>query len=454
MASSGATAAPSVRALSCPACGGALELRAAGYSVTVACIYCGSILDVANPDVRLITRYQEAAQELEIPLGTRGTLRGVEWEVIGYLRRSEHGSYGWEEYLLFNPYHGYRWLVNNRGGWSFGEMLTRTPDWMGIYPQLDGETYQPFFTNGQAQVDYVLGEFYWRVQVGEEVATDDYVRPGWMLSREANAAEVAWTLSELIDPKVMAGAFGVEALLSPWPPLPHQPSPWGRPLKIGVRIAGAAAVILILMSLIFDRGVNLLQATVPFTMTGQEQSTTLGPITLTRPYQAVSIRAEGPMDLDNAWVDLDYSLVNRATQESFDAYGLVEHYTGRDVDGYWQEGTRLAETRIAAVPAGTYDLVVETRGNHWSSSSQYDPYSREGAQSGGVIIQVSGGSLFGSNLALALLLLFLPIGYFLFRHINFERARNAESDTGSDEAEDEEEEEDEHTGFRSALDDS
>ena len=127
MASGGPQAAPAVKALSCPSCGGTVTLRAAGYTVTVACEYCGSILDVTNPEVRLITEYRHAAESLEIPLGTRGTLKGVEWEVVGYVRRSERGAYPWEEYLLFNPYHGYRWLVTNGRGWSFGEMLTRTP---------------------------------------------------------------------------------------------------------------------------------------------------------------------------------------------------------------------------------------------------------------------------------------------------------------------------------------
>src|SRR3546814_13488712 len=69
--------------------------------------------------------------------------------------------------------------------WSLGEMLTRTPEWSspsGLF--VGGERYEAFFRDTPAQVDYVLGEFYWRVAVGEEVVASTYVRPGWMLSRE------------------------------------------------------------------------------------------------------------------------------------------------------------------------------------------------------------------------------------------------------------------------------
>jgi uncharacterized Zn finger protein len=56
--------APAVKALTCPSCGGTVTLRAAGYTVTVACEYCGSILDVTNPEVRLITEYKQAVEGL------------------------------------------------------------------------------------------------------------------------------------------------------------------------------------------------------------------------------------------------------------------------------------------------------------------------------------------------------------------------------------------------------
>ncbi|MGZ8281803.1 MAG: DUF4178 domain-containing protein [Allosphingosinicella sp.] len=440
--SAAAAPAPAVRALSCPACGGTIELRAAGYTVTVACIYCGSLLDVANPDVRLIAEFHQAAEALEIPLGTRGVLRGVEWEVIGYLRKSEGGDYPWEEYLLFNPYRGYRWLISNGRGWNFAETLTRTPVWGHGSVMLDDALYQPFFADGTSQVDYVLGEFYWRVQAGEQVATDDFVRPGFMLSREANEQEVAWSLSEWLEPREIEQAFGVTAPRKPWPPLPHQPSPYGRSLKsIGMMALGAVGLLL-LLALLFGGNDSLLSGTVPLHLDGRARTATLGPVTVSRPYQIVSVQARAP-NLENAWVDLEYALVDRATQTSYEAYGLAERYSGRDADGNWNEGSRAATVKLAAVPAGSYDLVVDYTGNRWGSSSSASPsYSSYdfvtgkdgsggeggGDEAGSIQLEVRRGAVFRSNLIIAILLLLVPLIFIFNRHLSFEKARQGESD--------------------------
>jgi len=427
---------PAARALTCPSCGGSVVVRAAGYTVHVACEYCGSILDVTDPQVKLVTEHTRARAELEIPLGTRGTLRGVEWEVIGYLRRSENREYPWEEYLLFNPYHGYRWLVKVRGGWSFGEMLTGAPKWFS-YDQLivDGHPYQHFFQGAHAQVDYVLGEFYWRVAVGEDVATGDWVRPGFMLSREENAQEVSWTLSELIPGKEMKAAFGIvpEALI--WPPLPHQPSRYGAWLKTGLVLGGGTLAFLLALAIFFGGSGWSAAGTFPIGADGKEQTATLGPIPFNRPYQSVEIRADVPA-LDNGWVDLDYSLVDRKTQQVYTAYGAAERYSGSDSDGPWTEGSKGSDISIASVPAGSYDLVVDYKGNKWTGASGY---SSNGTDSGGyswmnagnapqVSVEVRSGVIYFSNLLIALILIALPLLLALGAHFAFETARKAESD--------------------------
>jgi len=426
--------APAFKAFNCPNCGGSVEVRAAGYTVTIICQYCTSILDVASPEVRLIAAYHSAALELEIPLGTRGTLRGVEWEAIGYVKRSENGAYPWEEYLLFNPYHGYRWLVTNGRGWSFGELLTRTPGWGRRGIAIEGQEYQPFFSNGTARVDYVLGEFYWRVKVGETVQTDDYVRPGFMLSREANEREVSWTLLELLKPDEIEQAFGVEAPRNPWPPLPHQPSPHGPTLRTASLIGLGLTAFLLLLAIIFASERVLYSGTLPVELGAGERTATLGPITLTRPHQAVSIRARAPW-LDNAWIDLDYSLVDRRTQAAWQAYGVAERYSGRDSDGTWTEGNARSWIKMARIPAGTYDLVVDYSAQRWTGArnTRFGDLGLDdiaGARERQIEIEVRRGTVFFSNLLLAALLILFPLLIILSRHVKFEHARHDESDHG------------------------
>ncbi|MBX9813712.1 MAG: DUF4178 domain-containing protein [Sphingomonas sp.] len=426
------TAAPAVKALSCPNCGGTVSLRAAGYTVTVACEYCGSLLDVSHGEVRLLERYQQAVGRLDIALGTRGTIDGIEWEAIGHLDRSEGGSYPWEEYLLFNPYHGYRWLMWDGRGWSFGEMLTQTPVYEGGGLRVGDTRFEPFFAGGRAQVDAVVGEFYWRVKRGEAVKSDTWVAPGFMLSREENAQEVSWTVLRLLTPQEARAAFGVEAPRNPWPPLPHQPSPYRRAIAPMGWIAGLAVLFMLIAAVAFSGGRSLARATLPIAADGREQSATIGPITLNAPWQKVTIRARVPA-LDNGWVELDYALVDRKTQARYEAGAAAEQYHGVDSDGSWSEGSRGARVSVASVPAGSYDLVVDYKGNRWAGASGVigslaGDWRLQGSP--GITLEASSGASFFDNWLIAALLIGLPFGWFLFRHIRFEQARQDQSDVG------------------------
>ncbi|WP_294254275.1 DUF4178 domain-containing protein [uncultured Sphingomonas sp.] len=420
--------APAVRALSCPNCGGTVELRAAGHTVHVGCQYCGSILDTTDGLVKLVTQAHAAQVPPDIPLGRRGTLFGVEWEAIGYLQRSQD-YYRWDEYLLFNPYHGYRWLVNARGGWSFGTMLTRVPIWQTFSSYtLGGAAYTRFFA-GTATVDRVVGEFYWRVAVGETVKTGDWVRPGFMLSRETSDREESWTLNQWVPDRVMVRAFGVAPAGKVWPPLPHQPSPWGTWLSEGAMIGGMALVFLLALSIVLGGTRWITSQSLPVAVDGREQNATIGPIHLSGRYQRVQVRTTVPR-LENGWVDLDYSLVDRRTQQVFAASGAAERYEGRDSDGPWTEGSRDSDVSIAAVPAGDYDLVVDYKGNRWSENGTFYPEGgwMEPTNAPQIVVEVGSGTLYGSNVFLAMLMAALPWIIGLLLHLRFEKARKGESD--------------------------
>lgn len=443
-------AQPAATSLSCPNCGGTVTLRAAGYTVTVACEYCGSILDVSRPEVQLVTRYREEAARLPIPLGSRGTFDGIEWEIIGWMGREDSG-YPWQEYLLFNPYHGYRWLIEQRGGWSLGEQLTVNPKggFRGI--EVEGERYQPFFAEGHARVEHVVGEFYWRVKRGDTVRTDDWVRPGAMLSREADDREVSWSRSRWLPTGTVDRAFGIKGLSrKPWPPLPHQPSPALSFLKQGCLVAVAAILLMIMIGVIARGHTTLYRGSVEVAADGREQQASVGPFELPSARQRVRVRADVPA-LSNGWVDMGYTLVNRADQRRYVAEKAAERYSGRDSDGSWSEGSGEANADFAGIPGGTYDLVIDYKGNNWVDPSQPTtqtslmPWSfgerqaaeapdwRRGRESAPRIdvevIRLGGAG--GGVMFVMILLIAVPWLIGIVIHLHFESARARESDFAS-----------------------
>src|ERR1700722_3415325 len=105
---------PAVRAksISCPKCGGPVQLRGFGHTLSVVCQQCQTVLDTSTPEVKILEIFQSKRPiEPTNPLGLRGQFQekpgGTPYEVIGFQIRevdSSDDSYSWNEYLLFNPY--------------------------------------------------------------------------------------------------------------------------------------------------------------------------------------------------------------------------------------------------------------------------------------------------------------------------------------------------------------
>src|SRR5271165_3278744 len=198
---------PQVKALQCPNCGAAIVLRSFGQAVSVVCSGCHCVLDAKDPNLQILQKFQQITANITplIPLGTRGKLRGTDYEVIGYQRRSttvDDIEYSWGEYVLFNPYKGFRYLTEYNGHWNDVTVCKEVPV---LDPRLEsspfavvnylGERYRHFQTSG-AKTTSVLGEFPWQVRVGEAAVVTDFVHPPRVLSREKTAEEVAWSLGE------------------------------------------------------------------------------------------------------------------------------------------------------------------------------------------------------------------------------------------------------------------
>src|SRR6202050_2477381 len=152
---------PQVETLACPNCGAPLTVRSMGRAVTIVCESCHCFLDAKDPRLRILQRF-EAATEQEvplIPLGSRGKWRGADYIVIGFQVRAmvvDDITYNWREYLLFNPYKGFRYFTEYNGHWNDCSVATALPEAQGISVKYLGKTYKHFQTY-TATTTFVLG---------------------------------------------------------------------------------------------------------------------------------------------------------------------------------------------------------------------------------------------------------------------------------------------------------
>lgn len=442
-----AAAKPSVKPVNCPNCGGVVNVRAAGTTVSIVCEHCGSTLDATTPDLAIIGQANAALKRPQIALGTRATLRGKAWEVVGYQERTDT-EVSWCEYLLFNPYDGYAFLIDDGRRFSLGRLLERLPGSLGFNLVADGQNFSPFGVTYEVTTTFVVGEFYWRVKVGDRVQETDYVRPGTMLACEDQSGERTWTKSDLLDWGEAETAFAIPARRKEYSkPAPHEPSPYKSWMSEAWIVGGVAAVTLFIVSAMGATETQIAATNADVVLDGPEKTILIRDVTLTGARNLVTIDASAP-GLDNSWVDIDYSLSDTKTQQNIDAYGLAEYYSGSDSDGRWTEGNTKPDVTISSVPGGKYDLSVTLKAQKWtggssSSSSNYQmPTGIYGdgqsasQQSVPVTVTVKQGGASGGNILLGLLLILIWPVIATFKHWSFETRRKAPISGGGDDSDD------------------
>lgn len=222
------TANTSALSLNCPNCAGPLALHAPDKTERVVCPHCASMLDATQGKLEYFSTLKMRKVKPVLPLGEKGTFRGNEYTIIGFMERyvTYAGTvYPWTEYLLHSPELGFRWLIHSEGHWTFAEPVSAgdiSHHVRGV--SHNGDDYK-LFDKGRAMVRYVVGEFYWKVSLGEEVETSDYIAPPRMLSIEKNYDEINVSLSSHVPHEELETAFGVEELWRPWSVGPCQPAP-------------------------------------------------------------------------------------------------------------------------------------------------------------------------------------------------------------------------------------
>jgi hypothetical protein len=410
----------SAAGMGCPKCGGPLNLVAPDKAERVTCPNCDSLLDVNQGNLTYLHALAPQPQNIPfvLPIGAEGTLKdGVKMKAIGTVTRSvtvDGVKYFWNEYLLYEPRLGFRWLVQSDNHWNYVEPLSVADvQDNGSTATYNGETFK-IFQDGTAIVEYVQGEFYWRVEFGETVRARDFIKPPLMLSGEYTANELNWSLGTYMTAREVEKAFDVSGLPGTWNVAPNQPWPHKSFLRYSWMLLLAligVGIIMIPMGSISST-VTSQEITLPPMPNAQGDQTAFSQPFDLKANRNVRLTASAPVD--NTWVELDFDLVNEqnADVESFPVD--ISYYQGVEDGEAWTEGGQSSEADISSVPAGKYTLRV---GGSWEKWQQPMP----------VKFTVEQNVLRGVNFWLCFILLSIVPVLTLLRKWSFESRRWNES---------------------------
>ncbi len=423
----------SAAAMACPNCGGPLSLAAPDKSERVTCPNCNSLLNVDQGNLSYLRALTptKADTNFVLPVGAEGTFAdGVKFRIIGAVVRSvriEGVNYYWHEYLLYNPSIGFRWLVHSDNHWNFVEpvnpaeveaamgstLFTSVPTMVNY----NGRRFK-IFQDAPATVEYVKGEFYWRVEQGETVRAVDYVSAPLMLSQEVTANEVNWSAGTYMTNAEVEKAFGLSGFPKPWSVGPNQPFTgqfyytWG---LVPLLLLVVAAIFMIPLTGFTTTVLNQ-QITLPPMVNPTTAQIAFSDAFDVKANRNIKISASAPVN--NSFVDLDVDLVNDQSQEVESVNVPIEFYTGTDSDGAWTEGGQSQDATVSSLPGGKYTLRVE---GTWQNSTQAMPIS----------VRVEQNVVRGVNFICALIVLALVPLVGIFRKFTFESARWKDSMFGT-----------------------
>ncbi len=409
----------SVGAMSCPNCAGSLELIAPDKTERVTCPFCNSLLDVNQGNLKFLRALEPSpADNFVLPIGAEGVLQAdAKMKIIGAVARSvtiEGTKYFWHEYLLYNSRVGFRWLVSSDNQWNYVEPLNvadvAATDKTATF---NGKTFK-IFQDAAARVEYVRGEFYWRVEQGETVRAIDYVNPPLMLSCERASNEINWSLGTYKTVAEIETAFNVSNVPKPLGVAPNQPFTGGFYIKYGFAMLALLCAIAIFMIPLGGLKSTVLAENIVLQPTANENT----PQTIfTQPFDLrgnrnVRISASAPVS--NSYADLDVDLINEQNNVVESVNVPIEYYAGVEDGEAWSEGGQNADATMSSLPAGRYALRVE---GTWQNFAQ--PLS--------VAVKVEQNVTRGVNFLLSFFLLALLPVLALIRKFMFESRRWSES---------------------------
>jgi ribosomal protein S27E len=421
-----ATERVAVEKLSCPTCGNPVPIFVPETTERCACAACGALLDPTQGNLRLLAQLDPPNIRPYLPLGSEGELLGAKRLVVGFMQRYvdiEGERFRWREYLLHGE-GGYTWLVeDNRHFVHVAPVGLASVKESYAVASYQGRTYKRFAA-GSPVVEHVIGEFYWRVKVGDSSRTIDFVAPPRILSREESDGEINWSEGEYVDSKALFKAFGVKTRppepigVAPCQPNPHSPT-------LPAIVFAILAVLLLLVASVHELGRETRivheaalalppsEAAINAGLAERPPVTFLPAFDISRAPTTLSVELE--TNLANGWVHVGTALLNETSDTLEELDIMAEHYQGVTDGESWSEGDTSSTEYYGRLKPGRHVLRV---------APSWDAYPESAAAiAPQATLRITEGARSPLCCCGAFLLITLPFLFSLVRRAAFEAKR-------------------------------
>lgn len=403
--------------LKCPKCQAVNTVRGKAMTLAMTCSSCSVYFRVGNWD-KTITPFH-SAYEPALPLGAKGKIDGIVYEVMGFtVKKEQKYKYHWREYLLFNPFQGYAFLSEYDGHWNIIWPIENEPT--------KGTTKSDFYEGGvsyqlfqkyEAKVVYARGEFFFDVvDLTNSTLNREYIAPPFMYAVEESDDSVLWCKGEHITKQEVASAFNLQAKS-----LPAQKG-IGYTQPVMGRIQSSTLInftIFVFVALLISQFYFSSNAEETIVYQGTFYQSALGDqkffvtpsFVLEGSSKSLTIDIEAP--LQNDWFFGEFSLINEDNGTELIFTKDIEYYEGYDDEGRWSEGSSHGEAFLSKISAGKYHINIYPEFS--TSSHQFS-----------LLVKRDVATMSNFFFAFVVLALF-PAGYFIRKNL-MERKRWSESD--------------------------
>ena len=207
---------PTSDTLSCPNCGGSVEVHPERGAKAVMCTYCGSVLDLTAGQLDILGQMNpEVGPRQPIRPGDEAVFFGETHLVMGWLKMEgwdDEDRWRWDEWQLVSEGGTPRYLSHSPDeGWTIQTPIRPTPEigsrfgmrWINLP---DGKA--TVHESGPARIRAMQGEFTYRPQLGATLEVLEATRGDQHYSAETTASELEVVGGPRISERELWEAFG------------------------------------------------------------------------------------------------------------------------------------------------------------------------------------------------------------------------------------------------------